>query len=281
MSGAVLTLEAISPCLHAHQIDCFGILPLSECRITREYLLHREGIAPSGGCVLMMALPYRAADEAPNISHYAVPCDYHLLVGDLLSRVIAQLKAQFPDGKFAGYVDHAPIDERHAAAAAGLGMIGDHGLLITEQYASYVFLCEIISDLPTDVVGQEIRACMHCGACRRACPVELDKAKCLSALTQKKGVLTAEEEEMLVTYRLIWGCDRCQEICPYTRLALDEGRLALPHPIFMKDRMAEVRIADIEAMDDAVFARRAYAWRPRETILRNLRLLACCEKSEP
>lgn len=274
MSAAVLSREAVLPLVRDASIDCFGIIPLSDCRITREYLLRREGLSCESGSVLMMALPYRAAGEEPNISHYAVPPDYHLLITQLLSGMIARLKERFPGANFAGYTDHSPIDERHAAACAGLGVIGDHGLLITERYASYVFLCEIISDLPTDALATAPRTCSHCGACRAACPVGLDKTKCLSALTQKKGVLTPDEQETLRCHRLIWGCDRCQEACPYTRRALNEGNLSVPHPIFLHDRIASLTAKKIESMEDAEFACRAYAWRGRETVLRNLRLLA-------
>lgn len=224
MIDAKISLDAVSPCLHEVGIDCFGIVRLADCRITRGYLLSRAGLSSDMGSVLMMALPYLAVDDGPvNISRYAVPCDYHLVAETLSARLIARLTLLYPGARFAAFADHSPIDERHAAALAGLGVLGDHGLLITERYASYIFLCEIITDLPTDAVAEEIGYCAHCGACRSACPVGLDADRCLSALTQKKGKLTDAETALLRRYALVWGCDRCQEACPHTTRARAAG----------------------------------------------------------
>lgn len=270
-----ISLDAVRPLLAAEGIDCAALLPLAACRITRAYLLERAGITPAAeGSVLMLALPYRSPDEAPpNISQYAIPPDYHAVTAALFRRLLPALSRYWPGAKFAGFADHSPIDERHAAAAAGLGIIGDHGLLITERYSSYVFLCEIITDLPTDTKAGEICTCTHCGACRAACPVALDSTRCLSALTQKKGELTEEEAAALVAHGSAWGCDLCQEACPHTRLALRTGALYTSIPAFAADRIPQLTVAAIEAMDDDTFSRRAYAWRGRAVILRNLRLL--------
>jgi len=266
------TAENLQPILSAHRLDTAGLLPLSACRITQGYLLARAGLSADEGSVVMLALPYAmpdTADEADrNISRYAVPCDYHHIAKDILGRLIEELRRDWPGANFAAFADHSPIDERHAAAAAGLGMLGDHGLIITPHYASYVFLAEIITDLPTDAQPQIPQTCSHCGACRAACPVGLDKARCLSALTQKKGELSPDEQTALREGGLVWGCDRCQEVCPH-------ARRAAPTPLaaFRQDRLHRLTAAEIEAMDDQTFSRRAYAWRGRAVILRNLRLL--------
>lgn len=163
-----LTCADLRPLLLAEGIGCFGLLPLPACRITRKYLLARAGLSPTEGSVIMLALPYRMPDEEEaNISRYAIPADYHHVVKEIFARLTAALSAQWPEAKFAGFADHSPIDERHAAACAGLGVIGDHGLIITERYASYVFLAEIVTSLPTDEKPAEVRTCAHCRACRR------------------------------------------------------------------------------------------------------------------
>lgn len=263
------TLDAVRPALAAEGITCAGIVPLSACRLTRSYLLERAGLPTASGSVLMMALPYRAEDEeSANLSAYAIPPDYHGVASALFARLIPSLASAFPGARLAGFSDHAPIDERHAAAIAGLGVIGDNGLLITQRYGSYVFLAEVITDLPTDALPGEVKGCAHCGACRAACPVGLDHSRCLSALTQKKGELTPEEAEQIIAHGSAWGCDICQNVCPYNR-----GALCAPLPAFTADRIPRLSTARIEAMDDAAFARRAYAWRGRAVILRNLRLL--------
>lgn len=270
----ILTLSAIAPLLAAEGLDCFGLLPLSACRLGRTYLLERQGISPAAeGSVLMMVLPYYTRAEVRNLSRYAVPPDYHHIAAALFERLIPHLKETFPHGRFAGFADHSPIDERHAAALAGLGVIGDNGLILTRRYSSYVFLCEIISDLPTDSLPGSVEGCLHCGACARACPVGLDKSRCRSALTQKKGALTPEEEEAIREGGSAWGCDICQEVCPFTARAEAEGTICSPLPAFGENLIPYLTPELAEGMDDDTFAARAYAWRGRETVLRNLRLL--------
>ena len=277
--SAILTHSAISPLLAAKGLDCFGLLPLSACRMGRIYLLERQGISPATeGSVLMMALPYYTRAEVRNLSRYAIPPDYHRIAADLFEWMIPRLQEIFPGGRFVGFADHSPIDERHAAALAGLGAMGDNGLILTRRYSSYVFLCEIISDLPTDALPRPAEECLHCGACTRACPVGLDKSLCRSALTQKKGILTPEEEEAIRKGGSAWGCDICQEVCPFTARALAEETIFSPLPE-MNERLIPYLTPELaEGMDDDTFAARAYAWRGRETVLRNLRLL---EKENP
>ena len=269
-----LTLNAVRPLLAAEGLDCAGVVPLTACRITRSYLLSRAGLSAEGGSVLILALPYRAAGEADaNLSAYAIPPDYHRIAAALFARLIPALEQQFPGARWAGFADHSPIDERHAAVIAGLGVFGDNGLILTERYGSYVFLAELITDLPTAAAPGEIRTCAHCGACRAACPVGLEPARCLSALTQKKGKLTPEEADTILAGGSVWGCDRCQDACPYNRTAV-----CAPLPGFTVDRIPHLTAAIVEAMDDDTFARRAFAWRGRAVILRNLRLFAAAGK---
>lgn len=270
------TLDAVRHILAVEGIECAGIVPLSACRITKPYLLDRAGLPTAAGSVLIMALPYRAADEETgNLSAYAIPPDYHRVAADLFARLIPSFEAIFPGARFAGFADHAPIDERHAAAIAGLGLVGDNGLIITSQYGSYVFLAEMITDLPTDAQPGEIQPCAHCGACRTACPVGLDRTRCLSALTQKKGELTAEEAAQIIAGGSVWGCDICQSACPHNRHAA-----CTPLSGFAADRIPHLTVAAAETMDDAEFSRRAYAWRGRAVILRNLHLFETNEPSQ-
>lgn len=271
--NGLLTMDALAPILADEGIFCAGIVPLAACRRTRQYLLERAGLSGEAGSVLMLALPYRVGGEAKgNLSTYAVSVDYHRVAAELFAWLLPRLEAAYPGAKFAGFADHSPIDERHAAAIAGLGCIGDNGLLITARYGSYVFLAEIITDLPTDALPCPVAVCDHCGACRAACPVQMDGVRCLSALTQKKGELTADEAALIVRAGMAWGCDVCQDVCPRNR-----GVDCAPLPTFVRDRVPTLTLAALAAMDDAAFARRAYAWRGRAVIARNLRLLEGCD----
>ena len=256
-----------------------GAVPLSACRIMRPYLLERANI--TNGTVFMLAVPYfshACEDNDRCISAYAVSRDYHLFFTELYDELLPFLKKHYPTAHFAAFADHSPISELHAAVRAGLGVIGKNGLLLTEKYGSYVFLGEVITDIEIPCEVQPIKFCEDCGACATACPsIVSEKSVCLSALSQKKGDLTEEEQKMLLATNTVWGCDRCQECCPYNQRAKKTGSIYSPIPFFNENTLSSPSVEEIENMSDADFATRAYSWRGRETILRNLRL---CKKGD-
>ena len=119
----------------------------------------------------------------------------------------------------------------------------------------------------------EIKSCEGCGLCKMKCPASLNKSECLSAITQKKGELTKQEEELIKAHRTAWGCDICQRVCPHTQKAIQNGTITSPVEFFKKDRMPSPTYEDIFNMCDREFSERAYSWRGRAVILRNLKLL--------
>ncbi len=260
--------------LQKKNIDLVGALPLSACRVTRPYLLERANI--SSGTVFMMAIPYftpACEDKSRSISAYAVSRDYHLFFEDLYEELLPYLAEKFPNNRFAAFADHSPISELHAAVHAGLGVIGKNGLLLTPKYGSYVFLGEVITDLEIPCSAHEVNFCEACGACENACPTAVtEKGLCLSALSQKKGVLSEEEQKILRSTNTVWGCDRCQECCPYNLRAKAAGTIYSPVSFFHQNTLSAPTVEEIENMSDKDFAQRAYSWRGREVILRNLRL---------
>ena len=262
-------------------IDAFfpqGILlgksiPLADCRVLRPYLLERTGFAADlmqSGSVIMLAVPYAVPYHERTVSMYAVAKDYHAYFSALFDTVLPALRAEYPDYIFAGFSDHSPIAEVEAACKAGLGVMGKNGLLLTQKHSSYVFLGEIITSMPTQNTSDPVLHCPDCGACVSACPVSLDKAQCLSDLTQKKGELDLQQMQRLREHTLIWGCDACQECCPYTKNAKKAGTLYTTVPYFLQDLIPCPDLSTIRAMTDEDFAHRAYAWRGRQTICRNL-----------
>lgn len=263
----------LSEILQKNHIDCFGILPLSACKITKPYLLEREEIAK--GSVILLAVPYftRACDDPTrNISAYAVGKNYHAFFDALYADVLPKFRDAFPQNRFAGFSDHSPISEIEAAARAGLGVIGKNGLLLTERYSSYVFLGEIITDANLPSTLHEIALCEDCGLCRSVCPMQ-ECGTCLSALTQKKGKLTPSEIGSLQKFGSAWGCDLCQEVCPHTLKAKQNETIYTPIPYFQEQNIPHLSLSVLDGMDDAFFEERAYSWRKRETIRRNLILL--------
>lgn len=263
--------------MQKEKIEYYAPVALSRLNVIKPYLLSRCGVDAQVGSALMMCIPYYAS--APeNISAYASARDYHLYFEQLFDRLIPQLKVLYPEYSFWGFADRSPISEVHAAAAAGLGVIGDNHLFITEKHSSFVFLGEIISDMPAEKYGiglydGDIGLCKKCGACQKGCPAGLDVSECLSALTQKKGELDDSEKKRITEHGIAWGCDKCQNVCPYTKEAIRCGSIFTPIDFFYEKRIEKIDIDSLYQMSDEEFFARAFSWRGRETIARNLRML--------
>lgn len=198
-----------------------GIKNVGFCDFNRvkEHLLDcraKERIPQNSKTIIICAFPYKVKDEAPIfLSRYAAIPDYHIICGEMLMDACTALKEKYPQNEFEYFCDNSPIPEVHTAATAGLGVKGDNGLLITEEYGSFVFLGEIVTDLVV-LCENNYSECMHCGKCKTSCPVALDKTNCLSNLSQKKK-LDDSELEKLRQNNILWGCDSCQNACPMNR----------------------------------------------------------------
>jgi epoxyqueuosine reductase len=231
----------------------------------------KSGITPKS--VIVYLLPYFVS-HGENLSSYATSLDYHLFVDELNEKLIKILKERYPCNEFLGFGDRSPIDERHAGLISGLGIAGDNGLLINEKYGSYVFIADIVSDLECEALGEssvyDIKHCESCGACRLACPTKILSGKgtdCLSAITQKKGTLTKEDADLMIKFNTVWGCDLCQSSCPHNK-----SPKVTPIEFFHRDRIIKLTKELLGSMSDSEFSRRAFAWRKRETVERNLSL---------
>ncbi len=255
-------------------IEDVSIIPLNLCNITRPYKLERSGAADVDRLTaLIFTIPYYTEQIGKNISSYAVARDYHLFCRELFNEILPKLREYYPNNLFAGFSDDSPIDERHAAAMSGLGIIGKNGMLITEKYSSYVFLAEIITDLEIKAdIKYEISYCEECGRCSEACPKQFC-GECLSALTQKKGELTTYEQSTIKAHGSAWGCDICQEVCPHTAAARERGTIFTPIDFFKTELLPILTSNTVNGMSDGEFSSRAYSWRRKETILRNLKIL--------
>jgi epoxyqueuosine reductase QueG len=141
-----------------------------------------------------------------------------------------------------------------------------NSLLITEKYGSYVFLGEIVTDLKINTNHTEYKSCIGCKKCIIACPskaiseTDFNEKACLSAVTQRKGELSAEEKKLMKECGCIWGCDICQDVCPMNKNAAKteiEEFLSSANPYIS---------ADCE------LSHRAYEWRGRKVIERNINI---------
>lgn len=250
-------------------IEYYKTISYSSCRIMRNDIMERKGFLPK--TVILFLIPYYTGD-GKNLSRYAISRDYHLFIKEITDRLIDRLRELYPNNSFAGFGDHSPIDERHAALISGLGILGKNGLLINEKYGSYVFVAEVICDVELSHIGTdahfEIGHCSSCGKCVESCPTgRLSGGEvCLSEVTQRKGELLKSEVDLMRKVDTVWGCDVCQSVCPYNK-----SPKPTPISFFYKDRIEKFTSQILSDMTDEEFKKRAYSWRKRETIARNLK----------
>ena len=263
--------------LGEYGVEFSAALPFSACRVIAEDIISRRGVSPEEiKTAVLFLVPYYVQDsEKGNISVYARAHDYHYFFENLYKEITPLLQKAY-GAPFYGFADKSAIAEVHAASLSGLGKIGDNGLIINEKYGSFVFIGELLTPAEPSAFGIsesetfEPTFCNHCGACKKACPMS-EGYGCLSMVTQKKGELTEGERDFIKKYGSAWGCDICSAVCPYTKKAIASGAQT-PIEFFRKDRIVNLTAEAVNAMDKATFRERAFAWRGKKTILRNLEI---------
>ncbi len=164
--------------------------------------------------------------DAPKIAKYAFGTDYHFVLKHKLKSILSALRSEVGNIEGRCFVDSAPVLERDWAKHSGLGWVGKNTLLIHPKAGSYFFLAEIILDL--ELKSDESMG-DHCGTCRRcieACPTEaiapqgyvVDGSRCISYLTiELKEAIPEEFAGKMKDW--MFGCDICQQVCPWNRFA--------------------------------------------------------------
>lgn len=243
------------------------ILPCLECRA-------KQRIPQDAASVLVCLFPYYTGEHKErNISRYAMVTDYHMIAGEYLNRFCKALQEVFPQNQFEPFTDNSPIREVSAAFHAGLGRRGKNGLILHPKYGSYVFIGEVVTDLVLQP-DQPLNPgeCIGCRKCQNVCPqgaLQSDGSVCLercrSHITQKKGELTDWEIGQIQDGGLIWGCDICNDVCPMNQ----EAKVLTPVPEFLESAVA---VLDAQ-IAERLLKTRAYNYRGKKTILRNIQLL--------
>ena len=188
-------------------------------------------LVPGARSVITLLLNYFPAaqqnDKAPQISKYAYGQDYHDVIRPKLNAFLLELKEKFGEIQGRGFVDSAPVLERSWAQKAGLGWVGKNGNLINKQAGSFFFIATLITDLELEYDAPFAKD--YCGTCTRCidvCPTEailpgkvIDGSKCISYFTiELKDALIPEAMKGKFD-NWMFGCDACQDICPWNRFA--------------------------------------------------------------
>ena len=241
-------------------------------------LLYPKKLPEFAKSTVFFVIPYLVHDkmlvrdtQERNISIYAVPRDYHLYIKELSARFALLAEKAFPSLEYRFFADNSPFCERTSAEMCGLGKKGKNGLLINPEYGSFFFIGSICFShnisITQNTENFKCDLCENCEKCKTACPMTAKNLpECLSAITQKKKI-TEDEEKIIASYKIKWGCDICQNVCPYNKNASET-------PIeFLKVQRTPYLTPELVAnMPDDEFSSRAYSWRGREVIKRNLTL---------
>jgi epoxyqueuosine reductase len=185
-------------------------------------------------CVgLQYDTPHAYSIDAPEgrgwIARYAWGDDYHDVMKDRLDAIVRRLGAEIGSFLSKTYADTGPIVERAFAAAAGLGAWGKNTCLLHPDHGSWFFLGEVVTDLEMESDEPRPDMCGSCTACLDACPTDalpepfvLDASRCISYLTiETKGAIPEPQREGVG--RHVFGCDICQDVCPWNRKRRERG----------------------------------------------------------
>ncbi len=194
---------------------------------------------PEARSVVSVALNYYTPPQDPRpklkISNYALGEDYHAVLKRGLFQMLGLVREYYPEVKSRVCVDTSPVSDKLWARRAGLGWIGKNTNLITRELGSWLFLGELIIDIPLSYDETEMNDyCGSCQACLHACPTKalvepyvLDARKCISYLTiEHRGDIAPELSANFDGW--IYGCDICQQVCPWNIKFQQES----DHPAF-------------------------------------------------
>lgn len=274
-----------------------------------DLLAHPKRLLAELRSVVVVGAYYDRAQREPlqigfgRVARYAWGRDYHKVLRNRLRRFVAAVEEQLAVSvAHRLFSDSVPLLERALAHASGLGFVGKNTMVITPRLGSFMFLGEVLWDLEVSNVPNVVdsrpskveasaphHGKSHCGTCSRClteCPTGafvseyvLDARKCISYLTiEKRGVLTPQERRWLGEW--IFGCDVCQEVCPFNSISIKTRRRSdlpeLDHSAGVGQSLSLSEV--LRLRDDAAFTKRfagtALMRAKREGLVRNAAVVA-------
>lgn len=210
--------------------------------------------------------------------------DYHVILRALMNELmikinIRQKLVDKPLVNYKVFVDNSPLVDRGSAYRSGLGFFGKNNCLINQTFGSYFFIGQILLDIKVSSIPEKpiSGGCGECRRCIDACPNQalgngytLDPSKCISFLTQKKG-LSGEEETRIKQY--LYGCDICQQVCPYNQTL----KTTAEKRFWTNPEMVYPEIEKILALTNNKFkegfGKTGGGWRGKNVLIRNALLI--------
>ena len=186
-------------------------------------------ILPEAKSVISLGLNYYTPHSYSNeetkgkVSRYAWGKDYHLIIWAMLDELEEELKKVNPQFECISYVDTGPVMDKAWAVRSGLGWLGKHTNVINREIGSWFFIANIITNYEFDYSEQIPNFCGTCTACIDACPTNaiikeyvVDANKCISYLTiENKNEISEEFKGKFDNW--LFGCDICQDVCPWNQ----------------------------------------------------------------
>lgn len=209
------------------------------------------------------------------IARYAAGADYHRVIGKKLSAFARYLSGEVPGARGYTSIDARPVAERALAVKAGIGFRGKNTLVIQPGLGSYFFIAAVLTTIPFDPDQPNTTDCGECTLCLDSCPTGalsaeegLDARKCISYQTvERKMPLSPEESDRVEGWA--FGCDICQEVCPY-----NHGKIPLTTwPEFRPEAGVGFDFFDRENPESVKIKRRTSLYRSRKRIFSNWKLL--------
>lgn len=217
-------------------------------------------LVPGAKSVISVLLNYFPEEtqrhtDAPKLSKYAYGEDYHFVLKRKLKSLISYIQEEIGEVDGRAFVDSAPVMDKAWATRSGLGWMGKHTNLINKGSGSWFFIGELIVDLELPPDAPATDHCGTCTACIDACPTDaiaqpylVDGSKCISYFTiELKEAIPSEMQGKFENW--MFGCDICQDVCPWNRFAKSHNEPAFaPHP-----ELLDMTKSDWEEITEEVF----------------------------